>query len=221
MTQSTVVLLHGFAGFTMMNRPMARMLKQAGYRPIDLGYDSWGLSLGEICERLSPRLTEIDDTCGTGDLHIVCHSMGGLVARALINLRRPKSLGHVVMLGTPNGGSEIADALDRQPLLRLVLGKSPPTLLTQRPEAIDRLLGEIDYSVGIVAGGRTVFPFGLSRLLPKPNDGKVSIASTRVEGAADHIVLPLPHMLLPYHRSVHRQVVYFLGQGRFLPDRRS
>ena len=215
MSSPTVVLLHGFAGFSAMNRPLTRMLQRSGYRAFELGYNSWGLGLNDICKSLSPRLGRISETCGPGELHLVCHSMGGLVAQALINLKRPQSLGHVVMLGTPNGGSEIADMLDRQALLRPILGKAGPALVTSRSTDIDTLLGSVDYSLGIIAGSKPVTRFGLSRLVPMPSDGKVSVESTRHPAAADHIVLPLPHMLLPYHPTAHRQITHFLDKGRF------
>jgi len=213
--QETVILIHGFAGLPIMNRPLSRMLRQAGYQAVDLGYDSWRLSLEEICDYLAPSFARIDEACGETRLHIVSHSMGGLVARALINLRRPARLGHVIMLGTPNNGSEIADALDRQALLRPILGKAGPALVTHRPAEIETLLGKVDYPVGIIAGSRPFLPFGASRLVPAPSDGKVSVASTRLAEAADHIVLPLPHMLLPYHASAHRQIRHFLEYRRF------
>ena len=211
----TVVVLHGFAGRRFMNLPLARMLRLAGYRPVDLSYASWRLSLSEICDQLAPRLARADEESDIGSLHVVAHSMGGLVARALIHHCRPKSLGRVVMLGTPNGGSEIADVLQRQILLRQVLGKAAPALLTRRPAAIEAMLGTVNYPLGIVAGSRPVMPIGALRLVPVPSDGKVSVASTRLAEATDHIVLPLPHALLPYHSSAHRQIRHFLRHGHF------
>jgi pimeloyl-ACP methyl ester carboxylesterase len=210
----TVLLLHGFAGLGFMNRPLGRMLRRAGYRPIEVGYDSWGTSLEQICDRLLPRLAQFDKT-SSSPLHIVAHSMGGLVTRALIHRQRPANLGNVVMLGTPNGGSEIADFLDQYSLLRPILGRAGPALVTRRTTAIHALLGKVDYPVGIIAGNRPIMPGAVARLIPLPNDGKVSVASTRLPEAADHIVLPLSHSLLPYHPSAQRQIRHFLAHGRF------
>lgn len=212
-----VILLHGFAGVSVMNRPLAAMLRRAGYRPIDLSYQSWAKSLEQICTHLGPRLHEIDEA-NSAPIHVVAHSMGGLVARALIHRERPANLGRVVMLGTPNGGSEIADFLHRQALLRGVLGQAAPALLTQRPAAIDAMLGTVDYPVGIIAGDKPLLPLTLARLVPLPSDGKVSVASTRLAQAADHITLPLPHSLLPYHASAQHQIRQFLEHGRFARD---
>lgn len=213
-TGPIVLLLHGFAGLAIMNRPLAHALRQVGYRPIEIGYDSWGSSLDQICDRLEPRLAQLDLE-EAASLHIVAHSMGGLVARALIQRRRPAHLGKVIMLGTPNGGSEIADFLDHSPYLKPILGRAAPVLVTQRPAAIEALLGPVDYDLGIIAGSRPLMPAAASRLLPRPCDGKVSVASTRLAGAADHIVLPLSHSMLPYHWTAHRQIRHFIEHGRF------
>lgn len=209
-----VLLLHGFAGLGLMQRPLGRMLRRAGYRPIEVTYDSWGLSLDRICDRLLPRLAELDRT-SDAPIHIVAHSMGGLVARAMIHRQRPDHLGKVVMLGTPHGGSEVADFLDQYRLLKPILGRAAPALVTRRPEALAALLGSIDYPVGIIAGSRPFLPGAIARLVPLPNDGKVSVASTRLPHAADHIVLPLSHAMLPYHASAQRQIRHFLAHGRF------
>ena len=211
---ATVVLLHGFAGAGFMVKPLGYALRRAGYRPVELGYDSWGLSLERICDRLLPRLAQLDEE-SEAPLHIVAHSMGGLVARALLHRQRPRTLGHVVMLGTPNGGSEIADFLDRHSLLRPILGRAAPALVTNRSAMIDALLGPIDYPVGIIAGDRPILPGPTARLVPGPSDGKVSVASTQLADAADHIVLPLSHSLLPYHPSAQRQIRHFLSHGHF------
>ena len=215
--QPIVILLHGFAGVAIMNRPLAAMLRRAGYRPIDLGYQSWAKSLEQVCTHLGPRLKAIDEA-SNAPIHFVAHSMGGLVARALIHRERPTNLGRVVMLGTPNGGSEIADFLHRQALLRIVLGQAAPALVTQRPATVDAMLGVVDYPVGIIAGNKPLLPLTIGRLVPLPSDGKVSVASTRLAQATDHITLPLPHSLLPYHSAAQGQIRAFLEQGQFAHD---
>jgi len=212
--RGTVILLHGFAGLPILNRPLARMLRRAGFEARDLGYDSWGIALEGICDRLCPALSRITEN-SAGPIHFVGHSMGGLVARALIHRQRPANLGHVVMLGTPNGGSEVADFVMDWTILKPILGRAAPALVTRRTADVDALLGDIDYSVGIIAGDRPMTSNGLSRLIDGPNDGKVSVASTRLPQAADHIVLPLSHSMLPFHASAHRQVRHFLLHGHF------
>jgi pimeloyl-ACP methyl ester carboxylesterase len=216
---ATVILLHGFAGLSIMSKPQARMLRRAGFQTRELGYDSWGRSLSELCERLTPRLARITANA-PGPIHFVGHSMGGLVIRALLRRQRPAQLGHVVMLGTPNAGSELADFVARWPALRPILGKAAPALVTKRSADLDGLLGPVDYSLGIVAGDWRWPLRPLSRLIPVPNDGKVSVASTYLAEAADQIVLPIEHAFLLYHHDAHREVRHFLLHGRFSPGAR-
>ena len=44
--------------------------------------------------------------------------MGGLVIRAYLNKYKVPNLGKVVMVGTPNNGSEVADFLISNPLYK-------------------------------------------------------------------------------------------------------
>jgi len=43
----------------------------------------------------------------------------------------------------------------------------------------------------------------------------VSVASTRLAAATDHIVLPVTHAFMPYDRRVQRRAIRFLLAGRF------
>ncbi|MBO9580750.1 MAG: alpha/beta fold hydrolase [Sphingobium sp.] len=216
-TRGTVILLHGFVGLPIMSRPQARMLRRAGFETRELGYDSWGKSLAQICDRLLPRIARIAER-SDGPVHFVGHSMGGLVIRALLSRWRPVDLGHVVMLGTPNAGSEVADFVDSWAVLRPILGQAGPALVTRRSMTVEKLFGPIDYSLGIIAGDWNLPGTPFSRLFDGAHDGKVSVASTWLPEAADHIVLPLPHTLLLYHRDAHSAARHFLIHGRFAED---
>ena len=79
----------------------------------------------------------------------------------------------------------------------------------------------VDY--GVIAGDRWINPVG-PWLLPAPHDGTVSVASTRLEGMSDHLVLPYTHTFIMNALEVAEQVDAFLQTGRFNhsdPERRT
>ena len=84
--------------------------------------------------------------------------MGGLLARVYLAQYRPQRLGRVVMLGTPNGGSEIADRLKEFSAYRAFFGPAGQQLGTLRDAATNALLPPVDYPVGVIAGNRSIYP---------------------------------------------------------------
>ncbi len=211
-----VVLLHGFASIPGTMWPLAHRLSRNGYATLIPFYPSWRRELDQVVAQLQVQVTTFTEGQKGKPVHFVGHSMGGLIARALIEQARPANLGKLVMLGTPNGGSEIADRLNRNRFLsRALLGSAAPALVTHRDTARIKSLGKIDYPAGVIAGNRALIDGPISRCLPSPHDGKVSVAATHVAGESDHLVLPITHFALPYHPMVQRQVIYFLETGQF------
>jgi pimeloyl-ACP methyl ester carboxylesterase len=210
-----VVLLHGLARTLRSMRKLERALQQAGFATLNLGYASRKKPLEHLAEDIRPAVEQFAETV-SGPVHFVGHSMGGLLARFYVAKYRPRQLGRVVMLGTPNNGSEIADLLQGLSLYRSFCG--PAGLqLTTRPDSQLRSLPALDYAVGIVAGNRSIAPISSIFILPRPNDGRVSVASSRLAGMADHITIKACHPRLPCHRAAISQTIAFLQQGRFTP----
>jgi pimeloyl-ACP methyl ester carboxylesterase len=207
-----VVLLHGHGRTGLAMGFFAQALRRAGHATLAPSY-GFRRAMPAILERIGP---DVERFAGglPGQLHFVTHSLGGLVARALIARHRPPKLGRVVMLGTPNQGSELADLLFRLNLSAAILGPVAGHLTTLRSAADEALLGQVDYPLGIVAGNRSLTPVP-RRLLPPPHDGMVSVAATKLAGMADHIVLPVPHSLLCHHPQSIAQALHFLAHGHF------
>ena len=207
-----VLLLHGIARRAASLRPLERRLTAAGYATLNLDYPARRLGLADIAEAIAPAVAAFG--ADVTRLHLVTHSMGGLVARVLLARHRPNHLGRVVMLGPPNGGSEVADALHRLPPYRRFFGPAGVELVTFRGPAQERLFGPVDFPLGIIAGRRSLYPLA-SLLLPGPNDGRVTVARTQVEGMADHIVLPAAHPTMMWNRRILSETLHFLREGRF------
>ena len=98
-------------------------------------------------------------------------------------------------------------------LYRKLFGPVGQQLVTKFRDA-PILFGNVDYGLGIIVGNRTIDPIS-SYLIGKPNDGKVSIESTKLEGMRDHIVIPAAHAFLPQNRMVREQALHFLDKGYF------
>jgi pimeloyl-ACP methyl ester carboxylesterase len=208
-----VVLLHGIATRSWSLRKMDRALRASGFATLNLTYASRKKPLDELASDVH---LEISDFITRYDvpLHFVGYSMGGLVTRVYLARYRPPRLARVVMLGTPNGGSELADFLKDLAAYRAFFGPAGLQLTTQQ-DSLLTALPPPDYPLGIVAGSRAIDPISSTFILQRPNDGMVSVHSTRLAGMADHIVIPASHPGLIRRREAIEQTIAFLREGRF------
>jgi pimeloyl-ACP methyl ester carboxylesterase len=208
-----VVLLHVISRTSRSFRKMQLAIEAAGYATLNIGYASRSKALEALAEDIHPPIERFAGGLG-GIVHFVCHSMGGLLARVYLARHRPERLGRVVMLGTPNGGSEIADRLKQVGAYRAWFGPAGQQLGTQRDATIAAMFPPVDYPVGIIACNRSVYPI-TSRFLPKPHDGRVSVENTKLGGMADHIIVETSHPWLVRNELAIEQTTAFLRDGRF------
>jgi pimeloyl-ACP methyl ester carboxylesterase len=206
-----VVLLHGIARTSRSLRKLEKALQQEGFATLNLDYASRKKPIEALAADIHPHIANFEKDVG-GSLHFVAHSMGGLLARRYIASHRPARLARVVVLGTPNGGSELADILKRLLLYRAFYGPAGQQLSTDRAPA---LAPSPDYPMGIIAGCRTLDPVASTFILPRPNDGRVSVERSKVEGMTDHVIVRTSHTGLPSHPAAIGQTVAFLRSGRF------
>ena len=121
------------------------------------------------------------------------------------------------MLGPPNRGSELADILPTAPLIGKLYSHftGPAGLqLGTSPSGIPARLPAVEFEVGVIAANRSYNPW-FSALLGEPNDGKVRVESTRVQGMTDFLVVPRWHPLIMAAPEVVSQVLHFLEAGQF------
>ena len=205
----TVILVHGLWTPAAVLVPHGRWLRRSGYRALRFSYPSVRATLSQNAQALRRFVA----AAGGDVIHLVGHSLGGLVILDMLRLEADPRVRRVVLLGTPCTDSHCARRLARAAGMPALLGSSINEWLARCPG--DTAAPRSTIEVGVLAGTRSV---GLGRVvsgLPRPNDGVVTLAETRLPGAADHIALPVAHSEMLASRRCAAQIAAFLKTGRF------
>ena len=142
-------------------------------------------------------------------VHLVGHSLGGVLIYDMLARHPEIASGNVVLLGAPVRGCYAGRRLGSRLLGRWLLGACAARWEScearwQRPERL-----------GVIAG---TLPLGLGRALgalPGDNDGVVCVDETTVEGMSERALVPAGHSMLTVSGRVSALVGQFLRQGRF------
>jgi triacylglycerol lipase len=209
-----VVLLHGLARTSASMNVMQKALTESGYRVVNVEYPSRELPI----EQLAPlAVGEGIDECRAsgydGGVHFVTHSLGGILVRYFFDTNASDAVGRVVMLAPPNQGSNAADALRDIPGFDWLNGPAG-SQLGKGESSIPLSLGTPDFEFAVVAGNRSIDPVS-SAVLDNPDDGKVSVADTRLDGMREFRVMPVSHTYIMKDDDVIELVRSFLRTGRF------
>ncbi len=190
--------------------PLARVLRRQDFIVEIFSYSSVSVDLEMNARRLTNFLNRFDADA----IHLVGHSLGGILIRALFHYHPDQKPGRIVTLGTPHQGCRVAQNLNRYRAWRWIMGRSVAQLLQGRPQTWRAPARDI----GVISGNHSI---GMGRLLyrglPAPNDGLLTVAETSWANANAHRMLPVTHTGMIYARNVAEQVSYFLRTGRFVP----
>lgn len=207
--RTAVVLVHGIwmTGFEMLL--LRYRLHRCGYQTYLFHYPSLRRTPAQNAASLNHFLTRI----AADRIHLLAHSLGGIVLMHLFHAFPEQKPGRVVMLGTPAKGSELARRFYRKRGWRLLLGRAGE----------QGLLGDVpnwqeDRELGLIIGDR---PFGMLAQffggpLETPGDGTVRVAETRIEQACDVLRLPVTHFSMLTDRRVAVAVCLFLKAGKLV-----
>ncbi len=213
LAKECVILLHGLLRGSGSMVTMERALVRAGYEVSNIDYPSRGYKIEQLAEMAIDAGIQSCQQKSATPINFVTHSLGGILVRVYFKTHQRDDLHRVVMLGPPNRGSEVVDKLKGVPGFEWLNGQAGMHLGTA-PDDIPRLLGPVDFELGVIAGTRSI-NFLLSPFVPNPDDGVVSVASTTVEGMRDFIALPATHTFMMKNERVIEQVIHFLKNGRF------
>lgn len=206
-----VVLVHGLWMRGLVFFYMASLLRRQGYQVKQFSYRSYWRTPAENADLLAKSIEKIQAPV----VHLVGHSLGGIVLLHLLDRQLHLKPGRVVLLGCPVKGSQVAAKIMRIPLFgALLLGKSVHQgLLGGAPKFSGQR------KLGVICGDR---PFGAGRLFvsaDSPGDGTVFVRETKLDKTRDTIELNVTHTSMLFSVDVARQIGCFLGNGRFCkPD---
>lgn len=205
-----VVLLHGlWRGWRAME-PLARALGRKGFSTLNVPYPSTRMPIPTLVEFVR---REIGQIAGEEPVHFVTHSLGCIVARALIAGSPELKTGRIVMLAPPNGGSEIVDWSRRHPVIRRILGPAGRSLGSEGfPKSLPGL--PVGCETAVIMGRQASIPF-FRHLLDKENDGIVSVSRGRIPGLRGFSVVDAGHTFIQIHPEAVRLSVGFLTSGHW------
>jgi triacylglycerol lipase len=207
-----VLLVHGLAETAAWMRPLAFALRLDGFRTHAMDYPSTTRPIQELTDDyLHPEIVKLAKAT---TLHIVAHSMGAVMVRYYLQKRRIANLGRIVMIAPGHAGSRMLTYLNRLPFYAAVMG--PAALQSGDDEkcfacALPR---ELDQDFGIIAGCVPLDPLSWF-VIHEPNDGRVTVESTKLDGMRDHLVLPTSHDMILFDPIAITQTREFLRRGRF------
>lgn len=187
--QETVILIHGLWRSVLAMEPMAKHLHAEGYNTVNIAYPSFTKPMDYILDMVE---NEVRGYLEKGTVHIVTHSLGGIITREILPKLPHDNLGRIVMLAPPNQGSEIIDWLGKYPMLRRTLGPAGLKLGTDKITA-PHLPDNIDTAV--IMGNNSLIPF-FQKLMPTANDGIVSVERGKVKGMNEFHVLDADHTFI-------------------------
>ncbi|HTE42084.1 MAG TPA: alpha/beta fold hydrolase [Steroidobacteraceae bacterium] len=184
-----------------------RMRTEHGFESSIFSYPSITGSMAEHVASLHKYVL----TQNAERLHFVGHSLGGIVVLKMLESFTDIPPGRVVCLASPMQGSCAVDGFARWPFARAALGAAIcEEVLSSKARTWD---GRRD--VGIIAGSLNI---GLGRLFvdfQEQSDGTLLVSETKLEGAKDHVVMPVSHSGIVFSTEVAAQISAFLKGGAF------
>ena len=220
MRGEAVLVLHGLGDTRIRCEPMAQYLrKSGGYLVFCIGYPSLFDDIGVHAQSLASVVAHLD---GIDSIDLVGHSMGNLVIRHYLGDQTNAAAGRkpdprikrIVMVAPPNNGSELAVERGDNLAFKAILGVAGQQLGKRWPELAPRLATPA-CEFGIIAGGKGDAS-GMLPTLSGDNDGIVSVASTRLAGARDFILVPELHFFILQSPVAMKYTLCFLKNGYFV-----
>lgn len=196
---TTVILVHGLWMTGVELRWLGRQLERCGFAVRYFRYRSWRGSF----DRAAAELRRFAEEENGARIHLLGHSLGGLVIARMLAAGELPNLGRIVLLGSPQQGSELATVLAQSRAGRFILGPvALEGIVRNRPAPLaGREL--------LVMSGTLSFGFARFFGVAVPNDGTVAAVETEVAGA-QQFLLRASHMSMLFSRAAAAAICRFI-----------
>ncbi|MCP4048793.1 MAG: alpha/beta hydrolase [Gammaproteobacteria bacterium] len=203
-----IALVHGLWNRGWSMAAMAKRLRGRGHHVVVFSYPTRGDCLDGHADELYTFLVGRD----LEELHLVGHSMGGLVILNMLSRYEDLPPGRIVLVGTPVKGSDTAKRLGKLPGQKFIFGKVRGNLLEglqHTPQGRE---------TGVICGTRALGLGQIAGRHDEPSDGTVTVSETELEGRKDSIEMAVAHTQMLFSAEVVDQAEYFLIHGKFEKD---
>ncbi len=202
--KETVVLLHGMGRSRLSMLVLKSRLEKAGYTVLNFPCAPPLETPDAITRDLDLFLRE---KVKTDRHHLVGHSFGNVIIRNAVKHEMKPGLGRMVMLAPPNRPACLAAELKDVDVYKWLTGDSGQKLSS---EEFYRTLPVPDVAFGVIAGDR-----GQKFTFNEPNDGIITVESTKLDGMKDWILLHHTHTFMMNSKDTAAQCIHFLQTGAF------
>jgi len=209
-----VILLHGLARTSSSMNDLQSALIDAGFAVAKIDYPSRKFTVEQLAAPTIEKGLKICQSQDAQKIHVVTHSMGGILFRQYVSEHGAELFSRTVMLAPPNNGSEVVDELRDVPGFNFLNGPAGLQMGTDS-NSVPLKLGPASSDIAVIAGTFSI-NLMLSTFLPDPDDGKVSVESSRLDGMCAHLQVHVSHPFIMEDEEVMPEIISYLKTGRFV-----
>ncbi|MCW5749665.1 MAG: alpha/beta fold hydrolase [Alphaproteobacteria bacterium] len=212
-----VILVHGLSRTRHSMRHLRRAAEAAGFATQCWAYPSRRHGVRELVQSFRRYLLRLGPRGGR--VHFIGHSLGAILIRAALLEPVPFRIGRIVMLAPPNRGVGLVERLSHLAFLQRIFGR--PSAELGPGSRFLRRLGTPAAEIGVIAGSRRFHPCNPTSWLnlalnpAAETDGTVELASTKLPGMRDFLVVDANHSFIIADDEAIEAAIAFLHRGTF------
>lgn len=186
-----ILLVHGYGCSRGVWWLLRRRLEAAGHTVASVSLAPPYISLGRLEPLLNQRIEEVCAATGSSQVTLICHSMGGLIARCYLARHGNARLARLITLATPHLGSELS---------RIGFGQNSREMTTGSLWLQDMAAEELNVPAVSLRNAYDNY------VMPQDNQ--------RLPGARDIELPPVGHLAMLYDARIARLLIELLQQKK-------